>query len=161
MSVRLVTLVLACLLTGAIVAACGGPIGPTPRPTAADFEGLVGELAALGIGVLDARSGDSGCSDPTLAAPAISFDAKGLDQAELTKVRVYIFRNRDAYDRRRADVDACAREFVTDPSTFESVDAPPFVAIGAGPWGPQFRDALRAALTAGSGNPAAPVPSGT
>ena len=124
----------------AVLLACSGPIGETPRPTAADFEGLVAGLHTRGIAVSDVRSGDPGCDDPDLIGPAISFHAAGLDQADPALVRLYIFRNRDSYDRRRADVDACALAFITDPSTFEALDAPPFVAVGAGPWGPEFRE---------------------
>lgn len=139
--------------------ACSGPIGETPRPTAADFEGLVAGLHLRGIAVTDVRSGDPGCVDPNLIGPAISFHATGLDQPQPALVYLYIFRNRDAYDRRRPDVDACARAFVTDPSTFEALDAPPFVAVGVGPWGSGFRDAMRATLIEGSG--AQPSPAGS
>src|SRR5688500_17733452 len=156
---RVVAVVRACLLA-AIVAACSGPIGATPRATAADFPGLTQAWAHAGIVATDIRSGDPGCDDATLIGPAISFSAMGLDQTASTRIHLYIFRNRDAYDRRRADVDRCAAECATDPSTFEAVDAPPFVAVGSGPWGPQFRDALRRVMaeSAGAaGSPAAPV----
>jgi hypothetical protein len=150
---------LALAVIAGIAAGCSGAIGATPRPTAADFEGLVGGLHTRGISVADVRSGDPGCDDPNMVAPAISFHAAGLDQPEPVLVRLYIFRNRDAYDRRRADVDACARAFVTDPSSFEALDAPPFVAVGAGPWGTAFRDAFRATLIEGSGAaPGSPSP---
>lgn len=150
----------AAIATLSVVAtvSCSGPVGATPRPTVADFEGLVQELHTRGVSVSDVRSGDPGCADPTLVGPAISFTAAGLDQPTPTVVRIYIFRNRDAYDRRRADVDTCAREFVTDPATFEAVDAPPFVAVGSGPWGARLREALRAALSAGSGVVSSPGP---
>ena len=152
-----VVLVLACL--GAILAStCSGPIGATPRPTAADFEGLVREFTLAGIAVTDVVSGDPGCEDATLVGPAISFTAQGLDQSTPVRVRLYIFRNRDAYDRRRTDVDVCARQFVTDPATYEAVDAPPFVAVGQGPWGTRFRDAIRLGLQSGTGFPASPAP---
>lgn len=144
------TVVRACLLAVA-VAACSGPVGATPRPTAADFPGLTQAWARAGITATDVRSGDPGCDDPTLVGPAISFTGQGLDQAQPTRIYLYIFRNRDAYDRRRADVDTCARAFATAPATFEAVDAPPFVAMGAGPWGVQFRDALRRVMADGAG----------
>ena len=141
------------------VAACSGPIGETPRPTVADFEGVVGELHARGVAVSEVKSGDPGCANRDLVGPAISFLAQGLDQAQPTLLRLYVFRNLDTYNRRRSEVDACAREFVTDPSSFEAVDAPPLVAVGPGPWAAGFRDAVRAALTAGSGTVASPAPS--
>lgn len=150
MSLRVPALICACLLA-ALVAACSGPVGATPRPTAADFPGLTQAWAHAGITATDIRSGDPGCDDATLVGPAISFSARGLDQAEPTRIHLFIFRNRDAYDRRRADVDRCAAQFATDPATFEAVDAPPFVAVGAGPWGPQFRDALRRVMAEGAG----------
>ena len=154
---RLRLLVVATL--AATVAACSGPIGATPAPTAADFEGLVAGLHTRGVSVSDVRSGDPGCDDPDLVAPAISFHAVGLDQPEPALVHLYIFRNRDAFDRRRPDVDACAREFVTDPATYEALDAPPFVAVGTGPWGAAFRDALRSTLIEGSGAVPSPAAS--
>jgi hypothetical protein len=157
---RVRLLVVITLLAAAVVG-CSGPIGETPRPTAADFEGLVGGLHTRGVTVTDVRSGDPGCDDPNLIGPAISFHAAGLDQVEPALVRLYIFRNRDAYDRRRADVDGCARAFVTDPSTYEALDAPPFVAVGAGPWGAEFRDALRTTLIEGSGAAPSAAPSGS
>jgi len=43
-------------------------------------------------------------------------------------------------------VDACARAYVTDATAFGSVDAPPSVLAGSGPWTPAFKDALRTAL---------------
>ena len=54
----------------------------------------------------------------------------------------------------RSAVDACARSYVTDPETYETVETSPFVLAGQGPWGPQLKDNLRAALTdaAGTGN---------
>ena len=53
-----------------------------------------------------------------------------------------------------ATVDACARSYVTDPDTYESAEQSPFVVAGQGPWGPQFKAALRKVLevTAGSGD---------
>jgi hypothetical protein len=51
----------------------------------------------------------------------------------------------------RASVDECARSFVTDPETFESIESSPFVLAGQGPWAPEFKATLRAALTEASG----------
>lgn len=142
------------LLVILLVAACNGPIGETPRPTPQDFETLVGELTKVGVLVNEVRSGDPGCADAGLAAPAIAFSARGLDQSEPVRIHLFIFRNRDAYERRRADVDACARAFIGDPARIEAVDASPLVAIGEGPWAPVFREAVRTVLVAGAGVPA-------
>ena len=57
--------------------------------------------------------------------------AHGFDQPDPTRVYLYIFRNRAAYDRRRADIDACARAFATDPYTFEALDG--FVGLEVKP----------------------------
>ena len=145
------------LLAVVIVAACSGPIGETPRPTPQDFETLVGELTKAGVLVNEVRSGDPGCDDATLAGPAISFSAHGLDQPDPARIHLFIFRNGDAYERRRADVDTCVRAFIADPSRIEAVDASPFVALSEGPWGPRFREAIRAVLVAGAGAPAQTV----
>ena len=55
------------------------------------------------------------------------------------KVYLYIFRNRAAFERLRATVDDCARTFVTDPETYESIEQSPFVLVGQGPWGTRVR----------------------
>ena len=88
-------------------------------------------------------SGDAGCDDPTLIPTAIGFDAHGLDQAEPVRIHLYIFRNRDSFERLRATIDACARSFVTDPETYETVEQSPFVLAGQGPWAPEFEAAIR------------------
>ena len=67
--------------------------------------------------------------------PRSAFDAVGLDQATPVRLYVYIFRNRATYERLRSTVDGCARSFVTDPATFESVETSPYVVAGQGPWG--------------------------
>ena len=99
-------------------------------------------------------SGDAGCNDVELGRTAIGFDAAGLDQATPVRVHIFIFRNRETYDRLRATIDTCAASFVSDPETFETVETSPYVVAGQGPWGTGFRDALRAAITeaAGTGN---------
>ena len=84
-------------------------------------------------------SGDAGCDDPTLIPTAIGFDAAGLDQAEPVRIHLYIFRNRDSFERLRATVDACARSFVTDPETFETIEQSPFVVAGPGALGARVR----------------------
>jgi len=120
--------------------------------TPADFGGIVNEFARLGIGVDHVVSGDAGCADSTLAPTAIGFDAKGLDQPTIVRIHLYAFRDKATFDRLRSSVDACARTFVTDPQTYQSVDAPPFVVTGQGPWGTSFEAALRQALTIAAGS---------
>ena len=87
----------------------------------------------------DLVAGDAGCDDPYLVQTAIGFDASGLDQAEPVRLHVYIFRDRDAYERLRSTIDACVAVVVTDPATFEFVDDSPFVLAGQGPWSPNSR----------------------
>jgi hypothetical protein len=119
--------------------------------TPADFFGIVNEFARVGIGVNRVVSGDAGCADSTLSPTAIGFDAKGLDQATIVRIHLYAFRDKTTFDRLRASVDTCARSFVSDPQSYESVDAPPFAVTSQGPWGPQFEAAVRTALTAAAG----------
>lgn len=123
-----------------------------PSPTPGDFAGIVQELTRAGILVGNVVSGDAGCPDPTLAPTAIAFDAHGLDQAQAVRVRVYIFRNRDSWQRLSGSVATCARSYVTDPSSYESLAPSPFVVSGQGPWAPQFAAALKEAFTAAAGN---------
>jgi hypothetical protein len=145
---------LALAVTVVLLAACSTIKHTPPEPTPADFHGIASEIVQRGIGVSHVVSGDGGCDDTNLAKTAIAFDVVGLDQPTPVHVFVYIFRNRATYERLRASVDTCARSYVTDPETYETVETSPFVLAGQGPWGPQLKDNLRAALVgaAGTGN---------
>ncbi len=134
-----------------LVGGCGIETGP-PEPTPAAFEGIVVALQTRGISVEGVVSGDPGCADPDLVAVAVRFEASGLDAPTPHRVYLYRFRDRAAFDRLRTKVDACARAYITDPSTFAAVEAPPFVLVGQGPWPPDFAAALRAGLTEAAGN---------
>jgi hypothetical protein len=68
------------------------------------------------------------------------------------RLRIYIFRDKATWERRRTAVDDCVALWATDPATFEFVDASPYVVAGQGPWPPQFKAALRAAITEAAGN---------
>ena len=136
----------------AILAAACGTISRTPAPaTPAPFPGIAGQLSLHGITVSGIVSGDAGCPDANLAKTAIGFDAVGLDQPTPVRVHVYIFRNRATFERLRASIDGCASSFVTDPDTYESVEASPYVVAGQGPWGTAFKDNIRAAITEAAG----------
>jgi hypothetical protein len=130
---------------------CQALASTPPPPTPADFAGIVAFLASEGIGVQDVRTGDAGCDDRQLIGPAISLRASGLDQAAPATLHFYLFKGAPAYEKLRSAVDACAASFVTDASTYESIDAMPFVAAGQGPWAPGFSEALRTALTKAAG----------
>ncbi|MEW5990660.1 MAG: hypothetical protein AB1736_04840 [Chloroflexota bacterium] len=145
-------LVLAAAAAAAVLlAGCDAILESPPEPTPADFPGIAGELANRGLELDAITSGDAGCDDPTLIPTAIGFDATGLGVAEPVRVRVYIFRNGETYDRRRPDVDGCIAEWATDPATFELIDAKPFVLAGQGPWTAEFKAAVREAMTAAAG----------
>jgi hypothetical protein len=135
-----------------IVAACGSLTVTPPAPTPADITGIASELTTRGLTLGHLVSGDAGCDDPGLIPTAIGFDASGLDQAEPVRLRLYIFRNREAFERLRAAVDMCARSYVTDPDGFESVEQSPYVLAAQGPWPPQFKAAVQDALEAAAGN---------
>jgi hypothetical protein len=148
-SLRLaIVVVLAVALAG-----CEALVGATPKPTRAGFQGVANELARRGIEIDGLVSGDAGCNDPVLAPTAVSIRAGGLDQQDRLTLYLYSFRNLDSYQRLRTAIDACARSYVTDPATFESVDAAPFVMVGQGPWGSRFEAAIREALDAVSPDP--------
>ncbi len=147
-SARVIALALAALL---LVAGCGRISTDPPAPTPADFQGIATELTVRKIAIGDLVSGDAGCDDPTLIPTAIGLTASGLDQEEPVRLYLYIFRNRDSFDRLRSTIDACARSYVTDPETFESVEQSPFVLTGQGPWGPDFEQAIRDALLVAAG----------
>jgi hypothetical protein len=137
-----------------LLASCGTISNTAPVPSPADFQGIAGAIVQRGIQISHIVSGDAGCADPDLGKTAIGFDAVGVDQATPVRVYVYIFRNRATFERLRATVDGCARAYVTDAETFESVEASPYVLAGQGPWGPTFKTNLRAAIeeAAGTGN---------
>lgn len=139
------------LVVALLVAGCRIETGP-PAPTPAAFEGIVLALQARGINVEGVVSGDPGCRDPDLVAVAVRFEASGLDEPTPQRLYLYRFRDRPAFDRLRTKVDACARAYITDPTSFASVEAPPFVLVGEGPWPPRFAAALRAGLTEAAGN---------
>jgi hypothetical protein len=122
-----------------------------PPPTPADFPGMAGEFGGRGIRISDIVSGDPGCDDQDLGRTAIRFTARGQDQVDPVTLYVYIFRNRDAWERRRTDVAMCARSWVTDPDQYQSIEASPFVLAGQGPWAPRFAAELEAALIAAAG----------
>ena len=138
---------LALVLTGA----CGTISTTAPAPTPADFQGIASELTKRGIAIDDLVSGDAGCQDPVLIPTAIGLTAAGLDQEEPGRIYLYIFRNRDSFERLRGSVDDCARSFVTDAATFETIEQSPFVVAAQGPWAPQFEAAFRDALEVAAG----------
>ncbi len=141
----------AAALLAFLLAGCQALASTPPPPTPADFAGIVSFLAAEGIAVENVTTGDAGCDDRQLVGPAISLRAGGLDQATPVALHLYLFRGAAAYEKLRSAVDDCAASYVTDASTYESIDAMPFVAAGQGPWGDAFREALRTALTKAAG----------
>ena len=145
---------LPCLLALALVlSGCAGILQSPPVPDPEPFPGIAGQLGRFGVDVLNWTAGDPGCDDPSLSPTSIRFDAQGLDQATPVLLRIYIFRNREAWQRRLADVDTCAAAWASDPATFELVQVSPYVVAGQGPWPPEFDDAVRKGLqeAAGSG----------
>ena len=147
-------LLVVALAAALLVGACGSITTTAPAPTPADFQGLATELTKRAIAIDDLVGGDAGCDDKVLNPTAIGITANGLDQVEPVRIYLYIFRTRAAFERLRATIDGCARSFVTDPATFESVEQSPFVVAGQGPWAPRFEAAIREALlvAAGTGN---------
>ena len=139
------------LFAAVAVAACSFVETTPPAPTPADFPDTAIQLTQRGITLDRVVSGDAGCDDKVLAPTAIAFDASGLDQPTKVRIYLYVFRNRESFERLRATIDDCARNFVTDPETYESLEQSPFVIVGQGPWGPKFKAALRAGLEVAAG----------
>ncbi len=139
------------LMAALLMAGCSTISTTPPAPTPADFQGIATELTKRGIAIEDLVSGDAGCADAILVPTAIGITAKGLDQTEPVRIHMYIFRNRSSFERLRATVDTCARDFVTDPQTFETVEQSPYVLAGQGPWAPGFEAAIRDALEVAAG----------
>jgi hypothetical protein len=146
--------VAAALAALVLATACGSVSVTPPAPTPADITGIASALTQRGLTLDHLVSGDAGCDDPVLVPTAIAFDASGLDQADPVRLRIYIFRDREAFERLRASVDFCASAFVTDAETYESIAQSPYVLAAQGPWPPEFETAVREALevAAGTGN---------
>jgi hypothetical protein len=139
------------LFAALAVSACSFVETTPPAPTPADFQDTAIQLTQHGVVLDHVVSGDAGCDDKVLAPTAIAFDGSGLDQPTKVRMYLYIFKNREAFERLRATVDDCARNFVTDPQTYESLEQSPFVIVGQGPWGPKFKAALRSGLEVAAG----------
>jgi hypothetical protein len=154
MSVRAVAHSLTAILLVVGLVGCSSLVEGKPTPTPQDFGGLVEALRTAGIIVTNPTSGDAGCSDPNLIPTAIAFEATGPGATTPLRLRVYIFGSEAAYDRRRPDVDACDANWATDPATFETVDAVPYVLAGQGPWPAAFKTAAQIALRQAAGTTA-------
>ena len=135
-----------------VVAGCQALTGKPPEPTPLDFGGIAGDIALEGITVGRPVSGDAGCHDPTMIAAAVGFDVSGLGVSSPLRARVYIFGSRDAYNRRRADVDTCVGAWASDAPNVEFIDAAPYVLVVQGPVPDAFKTALSAALHAAAGD---------
>jgi hypothetical protein len=142
----------ALLLAALVVGGCSSILEDQPVRTPVPFPEISGFLGQHGLVVSNYTSGDAGCVDQALIPTAIAFDVAGLDVAQPLRLRIYIFRDRATWERRRSAVDACVAVWTTDPATLEFIDASPYVVAGQGPWPPQFKAALRAALTEAAGN---------
>jgi len=140
------------LLTTLAVGGCGIVSTSAPVPTPADFPTLAIDLTQHGIVIDNVVSGDAGCDDPVLIPTAIAMDASGMGQTDPVRLYLYVFRTSAVFERLRSTVDDCARSFVTDPTTFESIDQSPYVLAGQGPWAPAFEAALRDGLEVAAGN---------
>ncbi len=148
---RLPRPLVALLSVALLTAGCGSISLASPPPTPTDFPGITGRLSVAGITVSDWVSGDAGCISDTLRSAGISFKASGLDQTTPVKIYLYIFRNRAAWDKHRADIGPCAQAFVTDAQTFAEIEQSPYVLAGQGPWAARFEAALRQVVAAAAG----------
>jgi len=139
---------------GAVVllAGCSSLVEARPTPTPLDFGGIQGTLARAGIALTSTVSGDAGCTDPNLIPTAIGFDASGLGVTTPVRLRIYIFTNRAAWQRRQADVDTCIAAWATDPASVETIGESPYVVAGQGPWPATFKTAIAGALKEAAGN---------
>ena len=133
-------------LASAVVAACSAFTPTTEPATPTDFAGIVAELQNVGIEVDRVVSGDAGCDDQRLSRTAIGFDARGVDQPTPVRIYLYAFKDQQVYDELLPAVDACARSYVKNAADYGSVDAPPYVLAGGGPWTAAFKAALGNAL---------------
>jgi hypothetical protein len=136
----------------ALLVGCSSLVEARPTPTPLDFGGIQATLGQAGITITNTISGDAGCADPNLIPTAIGFDAVGLDLATPVRIRIYIFNDRAAWQRRQADVDTCITAWATDPATIETIGQSPYVLAGQGPWPAAFKAAVAGGLKAAAGN---------
>lgn len=134
-----------------VFAACGRISTAPPAPTPADFQGIATEISKRDIVIDELVSGDAGCPGNALTPTAIGLTAYGLDQSTPVRLHLYIFRNRASFEKLRASVDDCARSFISDAETYETIEQSPFVVASQGPWAPRFEAALRDALEVSAG----------
>lgn len=139
------------LVLAAVLGGCDSALLANPSPTPADFTDLASAVGMAGITLAEPVSGDPGCKDGTLAPTAIRMKASGLDQTAPVTVYLYMFADRPTYQRLRPEVDLCARSYVTDPSTYETIAVSPFVLAGQGPWAPTFKARLQTTLAKAAG----------
>ena len=138
----------------AALSGCDAILETPPAPTPADFQGIAADLVKRGVMIDHIVSGDSGCDDMELQRSGDRLRRRrprpGVTDPDL---RLHL-PEPGRVERLRQTVDACARSYVVDPESFESVEQSPFVVAGAGPWAPDFHAAIRAALVeaAGTGN---------
>lgn len=145
------TVLFAALLV-VVATGCSTLTGTPPAAGPADFPGIAGAIARRGITIDRIVSGDPGCDDANLIPTAIRFEASGLDQPAPTRAYIYIFRNREAFDRLLADVTRCAEAFNTDAEGEPWIAVSPFVLTGpGGSWPPGFRAAMEDALREAAG----------
>jgi hypothetical protein len=135
-----------------LLAGCSSLVEVQPTPTPLDFGGIQSTLAQAGINLTNTISGDAGCTDPNLIPTAIGFDATGLGVTTPVRLRIYIFTDRAAWQRRQPDVDACIATWATDPATIETISQSPYILAGQGPWPAAFKTAVANALVAAAGN---------
>lgn len=135
-----------------LLAGCSSLVEARPTPTPLDFGGIQGTLDHAGISLTNIVSGDAGCADANLIPTAIGFDAAGLGVTTPVRLRIYIFTDRAAWQRRQADVDACIAAWATDPAAIETIGQSPYVVAGQGPWPAAFKTAVAAALKEAAGN---------
>jgi hypothetical protein len=140
------------LFASIALAGCGDVLQSPPTPNPEPFPGITGQLGRFGVNVLSWTAGDPGCDDPSLSPTAIRFEAAGLDQPTPVQLRIYIFRNREAFDRRKSDVESCVAAWAEDPASFEILNESPYVLAGQGPWPPGFEDGIRKGLKESAGN---------
>jgi hypothetical protein len=143
--IRLATLVAIVVAGCSYVSTSPPPVGPD------DFVGITAKLAAARVSVAHVVSGESGCDDPELARTAIRFQASGLDQPEPATFYLYIFRNRAAFDRVKADVEVCRTAYVRDASATPAIEVSPYVLATPDALAPGFAAALAEALEEAAG----------
>ena len=122
-----------------LVAGCSYVETTPPPPTPADFRGSPASSSSAASSSTASSRATPAATTRSSARPPSRSTRRGSTRRPRSGSTCTSSGNRATFERLRATIDACARTYVTDPQTYESVEQSPFVMAGQGPWGRAVR----------------------